>query len=327
MTVPPDNIASGNIAPGNIAAVAAAEVTVPVLLAGERLDRVVAMLADVSRSVATGWVNVGRIAVDDITIDKPSHRMTEGQRIRYPVEQPVEEAPLTAEPGVAFAVVYEDEHVLVIDKPPGLVVHPGSGQSSGTLVHGLLARYPEIREVGPDPHRPGIVHRIDKDTSGLLMVARTAAAYDELVAQLQDRSVGRHYLALVWGHMAVSAGMVEGGIGRSRRDPTKMAVSATGKDARTRYNVEQVFTMPVDVSLLRCSLLSGRTHQIRVHMQSIGHAVVGDPTYHGIRQSLPLPRMFLHAASLAFEHPVTGEMLAFESALPADLREALGNLS
>ncbi len=322
MTLPSNEHTNGEASPTETA-----EVTVPVLLAGERLDRVLAMLADVSRSVATGWVNRGDVAVDNTVLAKPSHRMTEGQVIRFPIEVPVEEEPLTAEPGIVFPVVYEDEHVLVIDKPPGLVVHPGAGQSSGTLVHGLLARYPEIRDIGPDPHRPGIVHRIDKDTSGLLMVARSAAAYEELVSQLQDRSVGRHYLALVWGHMAVSAGMVDGGIGRSRRDPTKMAVSATGKDARTRYNVDQVFTKPVDVSLLRCSLLSGRTHQIRVHMQSIGHAVVGDPTYHGIRQSFPLPRMFLHAASLAFDHPMTGEHLAFESGLPADLREALGNLS
>jgi 23S rRNA pseudouridine1911/1915/1917 synthase len=215
----------------------------------------------------------------------------------------------------------------VVDKPAGLVVHPAPGNWHGTLVNGLLARFPELVDVGVDPSRPGVVHRLDRDTSGLLVVARTQDAYHDLVGQLQQRTVEREYLALVWGHLATRSGMVDGPIGRSRRDATKRTVTAAGKEAKTLYDVDTVYHRPVDATLLRCRLLTGRTHQIRVHMQSIGHPVVGDATYGGWRQSFPMPRMFLHAARLGFRHPTPGAELRFTSPLPADLAEVLRGLS
>jgi 23S rRNA pseudouridine1911/1915/1917 synthase len=223
--------------------------------------------------------------------------------------------------------VYADDDVIVLDKPPGVVVHPGAGHATGTLVHGLAARYPDLlRHDWPDPVRPGVVHRIDRDTSGLLMVARRPAAAEALIAQLAARTVERSYQALVWGAFDTSAGEIDGPIARSSRDPTKMTVAANGKPARTAYEVEQVFTEPVVVSLVSCRLHTGRTHQIRVHMRSIGHAVVGDGRYGGVRASLPAPRVFLHAAALGFDHPTTGARLRFASPLPDDLRGVLDQL-
>jgi 23S rRNA pseudouridine1911/1915/1917 synthase len=214
----------------------------------------------------------------------------------------------------------------VVDKPPGLVVHPGAGNTTGTLVHGLLARYPEIAAVG-DPARPGIVHRLDKETSGLLAVARTDAAYTSLVGQLASRQAGRSYDALVWGTVAVSTGTVDAPVGRSGRDPTKMTVSERGRPAVTHYRVEERFTDPVEVTRLRCRLETGRTHQIRVHLQAIGHPVVGDDRYRGARTSFPVPRLFLHATELTFLHPTTGDELTFTSRLPEDLQAVRARLS
>lgn len=300
---------------------------VPPVLAGERLDRVVAMVADASRGEVARWIDDGLVTLGGEIVTTRSRKVVEGDRISGPRPGPVVVEDLEPDASVEVHVVHVDDDVIVVDKAPGVVVHPGAGQRAGTLVQGLLARFPEIREVGPDPDRPGIVHRIDKDTSGLLMVARTADAYDDLVEQLASRAVERRYDALVWGHLAAQAGMVEGSIGRSRRDATRMAVSATGKEARTRYEVVSAFRQPVDVSLLSCRLLTGRTHQIRVHMQSIGHSVVGDATYHGRRQSFPVPRHVLHAATLGFTHPTSGDELRFESPLPPDLAEVLSRLS
>ena len=195
--------------------------------------------------------------------------------------------------------------------------------ADGTLVNGLLARYPELAGVG-DPGRPGIVHRLDKGTSGLLVVARTQAAYDGLVAQLAAHTAERRYLALVWGHPASAAGLVDAPIGRSPRDPLKMAVVADGREARTRYQVRETFDRPAPTALLDCRLETGRTHQIRVHLAAIGHPVVGDATYGGVRPALDVPRPFLHAYRLSFDHPATGERLTFESPLPADLATILG---
>jgi 23S rRNA pseudouridine1911/1915/1917 synthase len=221
--------------------------------------------------------------------------------------------------------VYADDDVIVVDKPQLLVVHPGAGNATGTMVAGLLARFPELHGVG-EPERPGIVHRLDKGTSGLLVVARTAAAYESLVEQLSTRTVERRYLALVWGAPSPATGVVDAPIGRSRRDPTRMAVSATGREARTRYEVQRRFVEPIDASLLECRLETGRTHQIRVHLGAIGHPVVGDPRYRGARASFAVPRMFLHAHALAFDHPRTHERVSFESPLPADLQGVLDRL-
>jgi 23S rRNA pseudouridine1911/1915/1917 synthase len=212
-----------------------------------------------------------------------------------------------------------------VDKPAGLVVHPGAGQPRGTLVHGLLARYPELADVG-DPTRPGIVHRLDKGTSGLLLVARSQAAYEALVAALAARRVHRRYRALAWGSVEAPRGIIDAPIGRSARVATRMAVDARGKEARTRYEVLARYVEPVAVTELACELETGRTHQIRVHLRSIGHPVVGDARYDGARQSLPMRRPFLHAEHLELAHPVGGEPLAFDAPLPADLTEILAGL-
>ena len=219
---------------------------------------------------------------------------------------------------VRFTVVHEDDQLIIVDKPAGLVVHPGAGNEHGTLVNGLLARYPELRGVGED-HRPGIVHRLDVGTSGLLAVARTERAYRELVAALASRDVGRVYRTLVWGHPANPVGVVEAPIGRDHRDPTRMAVVVDGRPSRTRYRVLRQYSTPVAASSVECRLETGRTHQIRVHLAAIGHPVVGDATYGGVRPGISCPRPFLHAARLELDHPVTGESLEFESPLPADL--------
>ncbi|MEJ5254476.1 MAG: RluA family pseudouridine synthase [Acidimicrobiales bacterium] len=300
---------------------------IPAALAGERLDRVVALVTGASRSEAAQLVAAGRVRVNGRQVTAKAHRVSEGDELEVDVVVSVGRVPPGADAGVVFAVVYEDPHLVVVDKPPGLVVHPGAGHRSGTLVHGLLARYPELSGVGPDPERPGIVHRLDRDTSGLMVVARSATAFEGLVRLLAQRRVQRRYLAVVWGVFEHSRGVIDAPIGRSSREPTRMAVAADGRDARTRYEVLRSYREPVVVSLLRCQLETGRTHQIRVHLAAIGHPVVGDERYGGARSSLRVPRIFLHAAELRFEHPVTGAPLSFESPLPTDLREVLDGLS
>jgi 23S rRNA pseudouridine1911/1915/1917 synthase len=298
---------------------------VPRALDGQRLDRVVALVAGCSRSDAAGLVDAGAVRVGGRPVTSRSHRVAEGDDLEVDLPDRPPDAELVPDAGVAVPVVHEDEHLLVVDKPAGLVVHPGAGQDTGTLVHGLLARYPEIRAVG-EADRPGIVHRLDKGTSGLMLVARTAEAYDELVAMLSAREVDRRYRTLVWGVVGSPTGLVDAPIGRSSRDRTRMAVTVAGKPARTRYEVLRTFHDPVEVTELRCRLETGRTHQIRVHLASIGHRVVGDTRYDGQRQSLPMDRPVLHAEHLALEHPVTGEPLAFTSPLPADLAAVLDGL-
>jgi 23S rRNA pseudouridine1911/1915/1917 synthase len=299
---------------------------IPEGLAGERIDRVVAMLSSCSRAEAAELVDAGEVLLGGTPATNRSAKVRLGDEIEIEVPDREAAARLVPEPDVAFPVVYEDDDLLVIDKPAGLVVHPGSGQRTGTLVHGLLARYPEIAAVGPDPSRPGIVHRLDKGTTGLLLVARTQPAYEALVAALSARTIHRRYRTLVWGHVAAATGLIDAPIGRSPREPTRMAVAVRGKEARTRYEVLATYREPVEVTLLACTLETGRTHQIRVHLRSIGHAVVGDVRYDGARQSLPMARPFLHAEALELAHPVTGEPLTFESPLPADLQAVLDQL-
>jgi 23S rRNA pseudouridine1911/1915/1917 synthase len=298
---------------------------VPAALAGERVDRVVAMLTDVSRTEASRLVEEGSVRVDGVVVTRGADRLLEGASIVIEVgDAAVASGPL-ADPTVAFEVVYADDDVVVVDKPADLVVHPGAGHDDATLVNGLLARFPEIATVG-DPARPGIVHRLDRGTSGLLMVARSGLAYDSLVDQLAARSVERRYHTLVWGHLDSPRGLVDAPIGRSPRHPTKMAITERGKPARTRYEVVRAYDDPVEVSELHCNLETGRTHQIRVHLAAIGHPVVGDERYRGVRESLPCPRVFLHAERLAFTHPVSRERLSFASPLPADLAGVLAGL-
>jgi len=298
---------------------------VPAALHGQRIDRVVAMLTGLSRTEAADLVKAGAVEVDGKVVTRGADRLQEGQHVRFEAPEPVVEARPQPEPDVEVPVVHVDEHVIVVDKPADLVVHPGAGHVHGTLVSGLLARYPELAEVG-DPLRPGIVHRLDRGTSGLLVVARTPEAYDELVAQLAGRTVDRQYRTLVWGHPDSPRGLIDAPIGRSPKHPTKMAVTSNGKEARTRYEVVSRHLEPSPTAVLTCRLETGRTHQIRVHLAAIGHSVVGDDRYDGVRQTLPVDRPFLHAEHLGFTHPVSGERLSFDSPLPTDLQQVLAQL-
>ena len=300
--------------------------TIPAALAGERLDRVVAMVLGCTRSEAAAVVAGGGATVDGLPARMGKVRLSEGQVVVVDPEMvPVAELP-QPDQSVVVPVVFEDEHVVVIDKPAGLVVHPGAGHPDATLVNGLLARYPEIAEVGQS-HRPGIVHRLDVGTSGLMVVARSPEAYDALVAALSARRVERIYQALVWGYPENVHGVVDAPIGRDHRDPQRMAVVVDGKPARTGYRVERRFDAPAATAAVTCRLETGRTHQIRVHMAAIGHPVVGDATYGGVRTAVDSPRPFLHAAELAFRHPLSDELLTFTSALPADLAGVLAGLT
>lgn len=292
---------------------------IPAALGGERLDRVVALVAGCSRSMATEWIAAGRVLVDGTVITARTRHLDEGAQITIDVPEQVDERP-EGDATVDFEVVHVDDDVIVVDKPAGLVVHPGSGHPDGTLVNGLLARFPELVDVGQRP-RPGIVHRLDRGTSGLLVVARTQTAYEILVAELAAHRVQRDYQAMVIGTPRPGRGLVDAPIGRSARFATRMTVTATGKPARTHYEVAETFVEPFAASLVDCSLETGRTHQIRVHLAAISHPVLGDTTYGGGRSDLPLDRPFLHALTVGFVHPTTGERLEFTSPLPTDLQD------
>lgn len=293
---------------------------VPGTLAGVRVDRAVSLLTGLSRAEAATLVAEGKVRVDGRPVTARSLPLAEGCELDVEVPPPADRRP-TADPGVQLVVVHEDEDLVVVDKPAGLVVHPGAGHADGTLVAGLLARYPELAGVG-DPERPGIVHRLDRGTSGLLVVARTEPARQSLVAQLAARTAGRRYLALVAGHVAEDRGAVDAPIGRSVRTPTKMAVTERGRPARTGYTVLRRLDAPTASSLLAVRLETGRTHQVRVHLAAIGHPVVGDDRYGGP----PLHRMFLHAAELSLDHPRTGARCTWTSPLPADLVAVVGEV-
>jgi 23S rRNA pseudouridine1911/1915/1917 synthase len=298
---------------------------IPAALDGERVDRVVSLVVGCSRSEAAALIARGAVHVDGAVVAAGRQRVAAGQSLDVDRgELPAQSRP-QPDADVRVDVVYEDADILVVDKPPGLVVHPGAGQGEGTLVNGLLARHPELAGVG-EAHRPGIVHRLDRDTSGLLVVALTPAAYTALVAALGERRVERRYAALVWGVPDAPRGVIDAPIGRSPRQPTRQAVVAGGRPARTRYEMRARYDRPADLALLGCQLETGRTHQIRVHLASIGHPVVGDRDYGGQRDALSVSRVFLHAEHLAFDHPVTGEALAFDSPLPPDLAAVLAGL-
>jgi 23S rRNA pseudouridine1911/1915/1917 synthase len=301
-------------------------IAVPSALAGERIDRVVALLTGSTRAEASALIAGANVKIDGVVTTKGSVRVAEGSVIDVTIDAPVAREVLAADPTVAVVVVHEDADLVVVDKPAGLVVHPGAGNRTGTLVQGLLARYPEIALIG-DPARPGIVHRIDKDTSGLLAVARSPLGFLHLSAQIAAHAVTRRYLALVWGHPDAPRGMIDAPIGRSARTPTRMAVSARGREARTTYEVVDTHDDPAAVSLLACTLDTGRTHQIRVHLQTIGHPVVGDRRYGGHREPFTdLRRFFLHAEHLELDHPATGERVAFDSPLPPELDRLISQL-
>ncbi|MGI8810018.1 MAG: RluA family pseudouridine synthase [Acidimicrobiales bacterium] len=296
---------------------------IPPTLDGERLDRVLCLIWDLPRSEATDLIASGAVRLAGRPIVTRARRVVAGQELEVVLRgtQPV--GALAGEAGGDdLALVHVDADVLVVDKPAGLVVHPGAGRSTGTLVQALLGRFPDLAGTG-SADRPGIVHRLDKGTSGLLVVARSPAAYESLVAQLAARTVDRRYLALAVGTVETDAGVVDAPVGRRSTDRTRMAVVAGGRPARTHYRVLARFTEPTPTTLVECKLETGRTHQVRVHLAAIGHPVVGDARYGGARQAVPVARPFLHAAQLAFDHPATGERCHFESPLPADLEAVL----
>jgi 23S rRNA pseudouridine1911/1915/1917 synthase len=298
-------------------------IPIPSTLDGERLDRVLCLIWDLPRSEATELIASGAVRLGGRPVATRARRVVGGQELEVALPAPKAAAAPAAEPGGEdLPLVHVDDQVIVVDKPAGLVVHPGAGQPTGTLVQALLGRFPDLAGVGSS-ERPGIVHRLDKGTSGLLVVARTPTAYESLVAQLGARTVDRRYLALVSGTIDTDAGVVDAPVGRRSGDRTRMAVVAGGRPARTHYRVLSRYTEPAEATLVECKLETGRTHQVRVHLAAIGHPVVGDARYGGARLTLPVERPFLHAAQLAFDHPTTGERCRFESPLPADLEAVL----
>ncbi len=279
----------------------------------ERLDRAVAGRAEVgSRSLAERLIADGAVLVDGAPRQK-SHKLEGGEEVV--VELPPEAGPLEPEE-MNLRVAWEDEHLLVVDKPAGVVVHPGTGHRSGTLVHGLLAH----DAAGGDDERPGIVHRLDRDTSGLLVVARSDDAHSRLQELIRRRQVDRRYLALVKGTPKSRSGRIEAPIGRDRIDKSRHSLdTATPREAVTHFEVTELLG---ERALLELRLETGRTHQIRVHLEAIELPISGDPVY-GSAGDLGLERQFLHAAGLGFEHPFTRERVDVESPLPGDLAEAL----
>ncbi|MEX0959443.1 MAG: 23S rRNA pseudouridine(1911/1915/1917) synthase RluD [Burkholderiales bacterium] len=300
------------------------ELTVPPDCAGMRLDQALArLLPEYSRSRLQRWMREGHITVDGRAAAAKA-RVWGGERIAVLPQHDAEALAFHAE-SIPLRIVFEDNTILVVDKPAGLVVHPGSGNWSGTLLNALLEHDPALRTLP----RAGIVHRLDKDTSGLLVVAKTLQSQTSLVRQLQARSVGREYLALVHGTLSTS-GTIEAPIGRDPVARTRMAVVAKGKPAATHF---EVIEHGAGWTLLRCRLETGRTHQIRVHLTSIGHPLLGDPVYRSRRSAATLPeaarrfpRQALHAARLTLLHPGGEQPLAWESDLPSDMAQLLADL-
>jgi 23S rRNA pseudouridine1911/1915/1917 synthase len=285
---------------------------VPESAAGERLDRFLASLPEIgSRGIAERVLAAG-VLVDGQTRAK-SHRLSGGEELQF--EAPEAPAAELAPEEMDLRLAYEDEHLVVVDKPAGLVVHPAPGHATGTLVHGLLAH----DVAGGDEDRPGIVHRLDRDTSGLMVVARSEEAYEHLQDLVRKRELERHYSALVVGRPRSRTGRIEAPIGRDRRDPMRHSLDTdTPRDAITHFEVVELFPRH---TLLHVKLETGRTHQIRVHLTAIGLPVAGDPVY-GRPHELGLDRQFLHAGRLAFTHPFTGVLVDVESPLPEDLQIA-----
>ena len=285
---------------------------------GERVDRVIAFFSGLSRSKVSDLISKRLILRNGIPIKKGSEIVHTNDEISMPnlVDEAVEE--IASDESIDFEVVFEDDSVIVVSKPSGLIVHPGSGIANGTLVNGLAAQFPDLREIG-DPTRLGLVHRLDKGTSGLLIVARTPEALDNLKFQMQERDIHRQYFAIVAGHVESKKGVVDAPLGRDPKNPLKRAVINSGKYARTHYELDQKCESPFKVSMLNCRLETGRTHQIRVHLAAIGHPVLGDELYGG-RTSFNIEnRLALHAQMLTFLHPKTKNLMNFESPLPAEL--------
>ncbi len=291
--------------------------------AGIRIDVLLVQKTDLSRAAVQRLIERGAVTADGTAVSK-NHRAQEGETISFTPPEP--EPALPSPTDIPLDVRYEDDYLLVVSKPAGLVVHPAAGHYEDTLVNALLHRYPGLA-TGEDEMRPGIVHRLDKLTSGLMLVARTPASRDRLVEMMQERQIHREYLALVKGTFPSREGTIDAPIGRDPRNRKKMAVTESGgREALSRFKVVEALH---EASLLEVALDTGRTHQIRVHLAFIGHPVVGDSVY-GKRGRLEeiagLDRQFLHAFRLSLPHPTTGVPLEFTDPLPRDLEEALQKL-
>lgn len=287
---------------------------------GERLDSFIARRQpEMSRNRIRHLIDDGLVSVGGNQV-KPSARVSDGDVVTMTIPPPVK---MELEPeDIPLTIIYQDENVIVVDKPAGMTVHPAPGHPRGTLVNALLAACPDLRGIG-GTLRPGIVHRLDKDTSGLIVVAKNERANRALQAQLKAREMKKTYLALVRGVPKPREGMIEAPIGRNPKNRKKMAVVANGRDAQTRYRVVEVFGDD-EYSLVEAKPISGRTHQIRVHLAALNHPIVGDVTY-GKKSDL-VDRQFLHASKLDFAMPVSERRIEFESPLPTDLRMALNRL-
>ena len=299
---------------------------------GLRLDQALARLApDHSRSFLAGLIEAGLVSIDGRKVTKPSHRLPETGRltVEIPPARPTEVGPQE----LPLTVLYQDDDLAVIDKPAGLVVHPAAGHHDSTMVNALLFHLQGLSGVGGEL-RPGIVHRLDKDTSGVMVVAKNDAAHRRLAAEWGTDRVTKEYIALVYGTPKELRGSIDRPIGRDPRDRKRMAVVSGGRKARTDYEVLERLRY---VSLLRCRLRTGRTHQIRVHLKALGHPLVGDPVYSGPQwRGVPdkklqkvlsaFPRQALHAATISFPHPRSGELATFEAPLPADFQRLLDAL-
>lgn len=337
---------------------------VPAALAGERVDRAISLVLDMPRARVSSLVASGKVMVDGAPPVQRSKPLVEGQVVEVMVGEYAPDVAI-ADSTVVFKVVYADEWIAVIDKPAGLVVHHGAAHSGGTLVDGLLSKFPGLGQLAAtgamDAARPGIVHRLDRETSGLMVVGLTPQAFSVLSAAMTARQVERRYTTLVSGTVPEARGSVDAPVGRMPGNPTSMGVTATGRHAVTHYTVQARFARPVETSLLNVRLETGRTHQIRVHMSSIGHPVIGDTRYKGpswkslglgggliaevqagegvdeadpgtgaVDGDSPVPlgewRIFLHACRLSLEHPVTGRHMEWQSSLPSELANVLQRL-
>ncbi len=296
--------------------------SVPTEDIGQRLDRyLVAALADISRNQLQTLIADGAIQVNG-RVSKPGYALRAGDEILVNLAAASAHADHVKARSLPLDIVYEDADLLVINKAPGMVVHPAPGHSEDTLVNALLAYYPQIQAAETD-QRPGIVHRLDRDTSGLLIVAKHTRAQAALVEQMQRHEIIKRYLALVEGNISLDQGSIDAPIGRDPRHRQQMTITVTGsREARTHFRVQERFARH---TLLLLQLETGRTHQIRVHLKAIGHPVVGDPMYGSgsVIRGSNLQRQFLHSYQLQFTHPLTGEALQFEAPLPADLQSVL----
>ncbi|EAC5533310.1 RluA family pseudouridine synthase [Listeria monocytogenes] len=286
--------------------------------ARERVDKVIAEMMGKSRSAIQLMLKSGDITVNG-ELAKPNYKVQVGDEIHYEVREP-EELEVLAE-DIPLDIYFEDKDMLVVNKPEGMVVHPSAGHASGTLVNALLFHCDDLSGIN-GKIRPGIVHRIDKDTSGLLMVAKNDHAHESLAKQLKDKTSDRGYIALVHGDIVHQKGTIEAPIGRAKEDRQKMAVVRDGKEARTHFEVLE--RLP-GYTLINCKLDTGRTHQIRVHLKYIGHPLAGDPKY-GPKNTIKGNGQFLHAAKLGFDHPTTNERMTFEAPLPSSFEKALKSL-